>query len=225
MADILMTGADGVIGTILRHPLDMAIKPFKGDARKYDSVLQQAEGCRAIVHLAWNTESDNHQSDYADPENLAMAQNVLGAAAARKIKRVIFASSIHADMPVHEPGGLRSPYRTPEPDSPYGANKVAVEALSRVYARRKGLEVVCIRFGWVSPNINDKPDPTGPYPLGEGWLSHRDCITLVARCINAPQVPDNYAIVYGVSWRAGGVHDLGNPFDWVPSDKYTAEAG
>jgi hypothetical protein len=159
-------------------------------------------------------------SGVIDPGNHEMTQNVLRAAAELGVKRVVLASSIHADMPVREPGGLRSPYRLPEPDSPYGASKVAGEALGRYYAAHRRLEVICVRFGWVSPNPTERPSPHRPWAAGEAWLSHRDCVSLIAACLGVPSLPGRYAIVHGVSDRRGGVHDLANPLSWQPHDRY-----
>lgn len=232
--EVLLTGSSGIIGSVLRQGLAYDVRPFDlesgNNAGNYTQVLQCASGCTAIIHLAWDTELDNaqtpsaaYQLHQANTRNIAMAQNVLMAAAEAEIPRVVLASSIHADMPRREPGGARSPMsRRPEPDSVYGAGKVALESLG-ASAAREGLEVACIRFGWVSKEVKDRPPIDGPYPAGEGWLSHRDCVGLVNATLAVPEIPDDYVIVYGVSQRKPrGAHDLSNPFGWRPQDSYVA---
>jgi NAD+ dependent glucose-6-phosphate dehydrogenase len=219
-APILITGTKGKIGSVLVKTLGREIRAFdlpEFDVRSYEQLKEQMAGCNAVIHLAWDTKTDNWDTGYTDPAHYGMIQNVLKAAEATGTKRVILASSIHADMPKIEPGGERSPYRLPEPDSPYGASKVAGEILGRYFAARKGLEVICIRFGWVDSGI----DASVAWPIGEGWIRHDDCLALINACLDTPTFEDNYAIVYGLSRREGGVHDLRNPFGWEPKYSYS----
>lgn len=224
--EVLITGSSGIIGSVLRQGLPYTYRQFdrpEHDARNYEQVIAGLLGCAAVVHLAWNTTDDHFRSDYTDPANYAMAQNVYHAAIHAGVPRVIIASSIHADMPrspIAE--NSRSPYQLPEPDSPYGATKAGIEALGRYFAQEFEQEVICIRFGWVSNNPNDHPSPTKPYPPTEGWLSHADCIDLVTHCIAATELPSNYQILWGLSRReTGGIHDLNNEF-WQPQATYNA---
>ena len=225
MSEILITGSNGIIGSVLKST-NYEIRPFdlpEYDCRNYHQLKDQMKGCLAVVHLAWNTQDDNFRSGHTDPDNYAMAQNVYEAAYATGVKRVIMASSIHADMPIPQqtqPPKLRSAYELPNPDSPYGASKVAIETLGRYFAISKALEVVCVRFGWVSQDAHERPSTTKPYPIGEGWISHRDCQDLVTAAIEAPIIPDNYQIIWGLSQRdKGGWHNLTNPI-WQPKDRY-----
>ncbi|HEV2403386.1 MAG TPA: NAD(P)-dependent oxidoreductase [Candidatus Saccharimonadales bacterium] len=225
MSEILITGSSGVIGTVLCEGLQHHIRDFdlpEYDARAYDQLRERMSGCRAVVHLAWNNSEDHYRSARTDPDNYQMAQNIFQAALETGVHRVIVASSIHADMPSTYPKIPRSPYSLPEPDSPYGAAKVAIEALGRYYTQHKALGVIAVRFGWVSPNEADRPDQTKPYPLGEGWLSHGDCVDLVNSCPELPNIPNNYHILWGLSRReTSEVHDLNSQI-WAPNDIYSA---
>ena len=110
------------------------------------------------------------------------------------------------------------PYDLPTPDSPYGANKCMIEALGRYYAHAKDLEVICIRFGGV--NRDDQP-PASPPSERQVWFSQQDCASLIASCLQAENIPNGFAIVYGISANDGLVQDLSNPFGWEPNDGST----
>lgn len=171
-----------------------------------------------FVHLAWDFESDGWLAENLNPNNTKISFNVYQAAVDAGVKRVIVASSVHADKFTGrdvQTNGLMQPYDLPTPDSPYGAGKCFLEALGRYYASAKRLEVVCIRLGGV--NRDDQP-PKAPYSERQVWLSQKDCASLVQACIEAPSIPDGFAIVYGVSNNKDTLHDTTNPFGWQPSE-------
>jgi len=226
--EIVITGSEGVIGTVLKKgladkyditPLDLP----KTDVRDYNTLLQAFPGHFAVIHLAWDTKTDNFTSERLNPDNMRMYENVYRACVQTGVRRAILASSVHADM-FHKPrgGDLVGPHQLSHPDSPYGVNKVAMEKLGEWYAKNKGLEVVCIRFGGVGPN--NKPakvtDPNNLFQVAERnvWLSHRDCISLIQKCLEVETIPDNFAIIYGISNNSRRIHDLSNPVGWIPQD-------
>jgi NAD+ dependent glucose-6-phosphate dehydrogenase len=218
---ILVTGSGGTIGGALKARLPHETTDFdlpEHDAEKYDHVFRKAQGHDTLIHLAWDFESDGWLAENLNPDNAQISFNIYHAAINAGIKRVIMASSVHADK-FHDRDvardGLLQPYSLPLPDSPYGAGKCMMEALGRYFADAKGLEVICIRFGGV--NKADAP-PESPYSERQVWLSQRDCAELVQRCVEAETVPGNFAIVYGVSDNEDRLHDLTNPFGWVPID-------
>jgi nucleoside-diphosphate-sugar epimerase len=211
--NILITGSSGVIGTVLRENLKHDITHFDlpdFDARDYDLLLERVRGHDAIVHLAWDTKTDNWRSEPLKTFNIYKAALEAG------VQRVVMASSVHADKFIgRTDGSLLKPYDLPTPDSPYGAGKVMMEALGRYYADAKGLGVVCVRFGGVNPR--DIP-PEAPQSEHQVWLSHNDCTRLVAACLEASSIPNNFEIVYGVSDNSDRIHDISNSLGWVPQD-------
>lgn len=214
---ILITGSGGRIGTILKGRLPHEIAEYnrpKFDASNYAQLVEQLKGCAQVLHLAWNTKTDNYVSDFHDSNNTQLAFNVYRASVEAGVKRVIVASSVHAHMPLDPHNGISlDPSAPPFPDSPYGAGKVFVEALGRYYATRKKLEVICLRFGsvgWGKPNLAD--------PEHHLWLSDRDCIQLVKLCVEVEEIPNSYAIINAVSNNKGLMHDLSNPVSWRPLD-------
>ncbi|MDA4135992.1 MAG: NAD(P)-dependent oxidoreductase [Thaumarchaeota archaeon] len=218
-AKIAITGANGTIGTVMRKALtDYDIVPLdlpQVDVRDYNVVLQAIKGCRAVIHLAWNVKDDNWETGRISPDNDVMTFNVYEACFRGGVPRAIMASSVHADNFMKWNGkALMNTTTVPIPTSPYGANKVFMEALGRFYAQ-VGLEVVCIRFGSVSKE--DVPGTKG-WDWRKVWLSHRDLASMVRRCLEVEKIPNNYAVFYAVSNNALRVHDWDNPLNWAPVD-------
>lgn len=220
MAKVLITGSGGVIGRILSDKLPHDTTNFDlpdHDVSDLIYLREKMRGHEVVVHLAWDKSQDDWLSENFDPHNMLKNFNVYEAAVQAGVKRVIVASSVHADKFAGNPTGsaLLRPYDLPTPDSPYGAGKCMIEALGRYYADAKGLEVICIRFGGV--NSIDEP-PTSPISERQVWFSQRDMVGLLTACVEAPTVPNNYVIAYGVSGNEGRLHDYTNPFGWVPND-------
>ncbi|HLB66169.1 MAG TPA: NAD(P)-dependent oxidoreductase [Candidatus Saccharimonadales bacterium] len=219
MKKVLITGSNGVIGSVLRKGLEQSISPYdlpEFDARNYAQLATSAKDHDAIIHLAWETKTDNWRSGELNPENILMAFNVYKSAIACGVRRVIMASSVHADTYMdYKSETLVDPYALPTPDSPYGAGKCMVEALGRYYARYKDLEVICIRFGGVN---SDDDSRSSLNSTDYTWLSHRDCSDLINACLEAHNVLNSFAIIYGVSNHPKRIHDYTNPFGWQPKD-------
>ncbi len=219
MAKVLITGSGGVIGGVLKAGLphettDFDLPDF--NILDFNGLVEAMRGHDVVVHLAWSKKHDDWLAENLDPDNIQGIFNVYEAAQQAGVKRVIMASSVHADDFVgNNVTPPLKPYSLPTPDSPYGANKCMLEALGRYYAHAKELEVICVRFGGVN---KDNTPPEVPYSERQVWFSHRDCVELINASINAPAVPNRYAIVYGMSNNKDLVHDLSNPFDWQPQD-------
>lgn len=221
---VTITGSRGTIGTVLKKGLNSAYEIVEAslpevDVRDFDSLLKTFEGSTAVIHLAWNSEKENHKNNQIDPDSAKMFLNVYRGALEVGIKRVIMASSVHADTFIGWKGpGLITPDKIPEPDSLYGADKIFMEAAGRFFAFQ-GLEVVCIRFG----GVNSKNSPAGPgYPAEEraAWLSHSDLTSLIKAILEVPKVP-KFALMYAVSNNSGRIHDISNPFGWEPKSTAT----
>ena len=122
--------------------------------------LVAAERPEAIIHLAALV---SVQESIADPElnfllNVHATQQVAEAARRHGVARVVFASSAAiygdtADLPVREPAEKR-------PISPYGAAKLASEALLLGHGASYGFRVRCQRYFNV---FGPRQDPASPY--------------------------------------------------------------
>jgi uronate dehydrogenase len=221
---IIITGSEGSLGTILKNGLKN-LSPLCVDTapdadinldliKDYSDFLKVVDAGSIIVHLAWDMAED-FPDEHISPGNKSMAENVYKAAASRGSRRVIMASSVHAnDYSRVKAGNYISPWSECFPDSPYGASKVYIEHLGRYYAKKYGLEVVCLRLGGVN-NANEiryKEDPLYDIVL----LYKEDFVDLVRAAIDANEIPDKFSIIYGVSNVPGRVHDNINPFKWTP---------
>lgn len=224
---VLLTGAAGQIGTLLRTGLPAAgftlrstdLVPLErlgpaeetvtADLTDLAAVLELAQGVDAVVHLgglAGEAAYDDIRS-----ANIDGTYHVLEAARRAGVTRVVLASSNHAvgftprgEAPL--PVGTR-----PRPDTFYGVSKVAKEALGSLYVDRYGLDVVCLRIG------TQIARPASTRHLAT-WLSEGDAVRLVVASLTAPA--PGFAVVYGISANTRGWWDLapGHALGYHPTD-------
>lgn len=223
---IIITGSQGRIGSILKaglafydlYFLDLkerdGTRSFKVDiAKQWNRLVAIFKGKDIIIHLAWNFFED-FPKETIDSKNKTMAENIYRAAVESGIKRVIVASSVHANDYSQNKNKNNYDIGYPLPDSPYGASKVYIESLGQYYAKCHGLEVICIRFGGV--NSKDTPifeeDPNYDKVL----LYKDDCIDLIKSCVEINKVPGNFQILTAISKNKGRVHILKNFLNWQP---------
>jgi nucleoside-diphosphate-sugar epimerase len=242
---VAVTGADGGIGRVLNRGLSDRfdgrwLSRDDADVSHIDAVERAIRGAEAVVHLAAAAEI---QSDWDEvlPANVVGAYNVFEAAHRVGVRRVVFASSNHAvGMYMHDGERFADPANPVEvaadapvrPDSLYGASKAWGEAIGRFYAEQRGLEVVCLRIGWVtdddgppsSTELREEPPDVRPRAPGM-WLSHRDLVSLVEASLTADV---RFAIVHGVSDNVGrwlSLDDGRRLLGWRPRDGVGREGG
>lgn len=133
---------------------------FKSDIREIDILKKAAEGCDVIFHLAAVVAV---QQTVSDPIESAMVNdigtiNVLEAARAKNVRRVVLASScaVYGD----DPRLPKKESMTPKPASPYAVHKLSAEHYGRIYQDLFGLETVSLRFFNV---YGPRQDPSSPY--------------------------------------------------------------
>ena len=226
---VLVTGAAGLIGTVLRGGLPergFAVRsldvvpvtdPRPGeehvtaDVTDLDAMVEATEGASAVVHLAGiASESTWPAINHANIDGTYCA---LEAARRAGVRRVVLASSNHATGYTPRPGGglLREVDAPPRPDTYYGVSKVAMEALGSLYVDRYGLDVVCLRIG------SAFPEPTTTRQLST-WLSPADTVSLVDAALTAPS--PGFSVVWGVSANTRNWWDLsaGRALGYQPAD-------
>jgi uronate dehydrogenase len=205
MKKLVLTGAAGALGSKLRAPLaamcdtfvssdivhdltDMAanetyVMADVSDLAAMESLLQDAD---MVIHFG--AIADEAPFDAILQANIIGAYNVWEAAYRNGVKRVVYASSVHA-VGMHlktDTIGLDAPHR---PDTYYGLAKCFAEDLASLYWDKKGVESVCMRIFSAAP-------PTNARAIGT-WLSTDDLIHLVERSISSPVV--GFTTVYGIS--------------------------
>lgn len=205
MKKLVLTGAAGRLGSYLREPLSKLADELvssdiaedigtlypgeryqRADLARFDEIDALLEGADMVVHFGAIGDEAPFE-DILGP-NIVGAYNVWEAAYRHKLRRVVYASSIHAVgmHPKQDRIGTDAPHR---PDTFYGLAKCFAEDLGRLYWDKRGLESVHLR-------ILSCAQVTNPRALGS-WLSYDDLIQLVTRAIDTPTT--GCSIVYGVS--------------------------
>ncbi len=168
IVDALITGGYGVVvldnlSSGYKENLSNVWKKItfvEGDVRDAETCLKAAEGCDGIFHeaaLVSVPDSINRPRDNHDI-NITGTLNVLEAARANGVKRVVFASSaaIYGDNPELP----KCETMLPEPKSPYAMAKLTGEYYLKVYAECFGLETVALRYFNV---FGPRQDPSSMY--------------------------------------------------------------
>jgi uronate dehydrogenase len=241
---VLITGARGLVGQVLRKALaddyevagvDARRRGRDGLSRADTTRLRHAEravdGADVVIDLAsahWR-----QPWDVVRENNIPAVWNTLEAARRRGVRRVVYASSNHvtglyerdepyARIVAGDYDGL-NPATVPRittamvvrPDTPYGVGKVLGEAAARYYAEEYGLSVLCLRIGTL--NRANRPSAARHFAT---LITHADMACLARCCIDAP--PDlTFGVFYGVSantWRIWDVDDARHAIGYEPRD-------
>lgn len=205
MRKLVLTGATGRLGSHLRAPLSGLCDTFVSsdrtpppetllpnetyveadlaDLHSIEALLKDAD---MVVHFG--AIGDEAPFEELLGPNFIGAYNIWEAAYRNGVRRVVYASSIHA-VGMHKKTdfiGIDAPHR---PDTFYGLAKCFAEDLASLYWDKRGVEAVCLR-------ILSCAQVTNPRAVGS-WLSYDDLIRLVRRAIDTPIT--GFSVVYGVS--------------------------
>ncbi len=215
MKTVLITGAGGSVGSLLRAELNgkynlrlSDIRPIKklapretfapGDIGRLSDMLRVTKGVDAVIHLGGFAVEGPW--DVILRSNIVGCYNLFEAARRNGVKRILFATSNHA-AGFHRRDQKIDHRVYPKPDSRYGVSKVFGEQLGSLYADKYGLEVFCIRIG------NAAPMPADKRRLSI-WVSPRDLAQLMQIGIDHPDI--RFEIVYGVSGNRRSWYDNSN---------------
>jgi uronate dehydrogenase len=218
---LLLTGAAGTLGRVLRAPLGglcarlrLSDRRALGDAQAHEEdrpcdladragMTALLEGVDAVVHLGGV--SVENPFEQIEPANITGIFHLYEAARLAGTRRIVFASSNHVTGG-YEQGLHLSPQDAPRPDGYYGVSKLFGEGMARLYWDRYGIESVCLRIGTATET---PPDRRGL----STWLSHGDLARLVTASLQAPGV--GFLVTYGISanparwWSDEGWERLG----------------
>ena len=226
---ILITGINGLIGTILRKALqesddiygldrdgpfsDRALSADISDYGQLAEVVKQCRPLAAIIHLAGNP-SVKASWEFVLNANIIGTRNIFEFAREFEVPRVVFASSNHVTGAYQGFEPNLNTFTQPElpkispldpirPDSDYGVSKAFGEAVARYYSDRWGIKAICLRIGAVL----EDDDPTVQSQNRKIWLSQRDLVQLVEKSLSTNVM---FGIYYGVSNNPGAFWDISN---------------
>lgn len=202
---IVLTGAAGRCGTILRPALAAMCETLvcsdivdgigglapnesyvKADLADYAAISGLMDGAEMVCHFGAIVDEGPFE-ELLGP-NFIGSYNVWESAQKAGVRRIIYASSIHAVgmHPRQSHIGIDAEHR---PDTFYGLAKCFTEDLGRMYWEKRGLESVHLRILSCAPVKNARA-------LGT-WLSDGDLVHLVERAIDTPTT--GFTVIYGVS--------------------------
>jgi nucleoside-diphosphate-sugar epimerase len=226
---LLITGINGLIGTVLRKALqgvhelygldregEFSEQVLSADISNYQQtaqVVKQFSPLDAVIHLAGNPKVDASWESILNA-NIIGTRNIFEAAREFQVPRVVYASSNHVTGAYHgfepdlykytQPGPpMISPQDPIRPDSDYGLSKAFGEAVARYYFDRWGIKAICLRIGAVMK----EDDPTQQSQNRRIWLSHRDLVQLVEKSLASDVT---FGIYYGISNNKDAFWDISN---------------
>ncbi len=212
MKKVLLTGAAGIVGSLLRPllrkqyqslvltdlvPIDDVETSetfFQGDIADAEFVSKVARGVDGVIHLAGCVGPD-FTFDEVLTANIIGTHNVFAACRQHQIQRVVFASSHHA-VGFYRRDQLIDESAPPRPDSQYGLSKAFGESVAAYYSDKFAIDVLVIRIGFSDREVIDERRL-------HTWISPRDLMQLVDIGLTKDNL--GFEIVYGVS-------DNPNPF-------------
>ena len=178
---VLVTGGSGFIGSnIVRRLLELeheavvlddlssgfaenlvpGVPFFEADVRDAGAVAAALEDCDVVLHLAASVGNARSIDDPVKDSqiNVIGTLNVLESARRQGLRRIVFSSSAGIfgelkTLPIDED-------HPQDPDSPYGASKLAAEKMCLVYNKLYGMHNVCLRYFNVY-GVNQRYDAYG----------------------------------------------------------------
>ena len=199
--DVLVTGASGHVGAALLHELlnaghrvralvrsdtrslrGLDVEPLRGDVTDAESLARACKGAEVVLHAAARIALQSKTDPETERTNVEGTRNVLHAARAAGIRRVVHFSSAHAAA-----AGA----------SQYERTKASAEVeVQRAVA--KGMDVVVLRPCAVIGPHDHKPSPMGRVLMliatrrlpatvrgGQSWVDVRDVARSAVRAMSA----------------------------------------
>ncbi|MEL7093591.1 MAG: NAD(P)-dependent oxidoreductase [Pseudomonadota bacterium] len=203
---IVLTGACGSLGMQIRQTLasradtllsvDIADAPadllpnetfVQADVSNLDETLPLMEGADMAVHFA--SIADERPFEELLGPNYLSCYNVWEAGHRAGVRRIIYASSIHAVGMVENAAGA-GPEAEHAPDTFYGLAKCFAEDLGKLYWTKRGMESVHLRIA----SCTETPQNARALRT---WLSFDDLRHLVDCAVKATTT--GFTVIYGFS--------------------------
>ena len=206
MKKVLLTGAAGIVGTLVRPLLreryesivltdirsidDMeANETFvQGDVSDAEFVEQITRDVDGVVHLAGCVGPD-FTFEQVLTANIVGTHNVFAACRKNGVSRVVYASSHHA-VGFYRRDDLIDETAQPRPDSQYGLSKAFGESVAAYYSDKFAIDVLVIRIGFAGKHVIDERRL-------HTWISPRDLMQLIDIGLTSSNL--GFQIVFGVS--------------------------
>jgi len=183
---------------------DYGLKTRKYDLGNISKLKQAFKGIDVVVHLAAQSNPDASFEEILEP-NIVGAYNVFEAARLAKVKRIVFASSVHAIRGYGIGEKVKHNY-IPKPTYYYGASKVWGESLCYIYSTKFNMSCLAIRIGAYTSD-DKKKTVCFTRDNFDYVVSQRDMTQLIHKCIIAPPKV-KYGILAGISNNHNKYMDL-----------------
>ena len=201
---IVLTGASGRLGSYLREPLSKITKKLvstdKDDIGKtlHNEVFKKLniKNFKEVNKILKKTDLIIHFGAYSNEgpfleildSNILGTYNIWKSAKKNKIKRIIFASSIHS-VGMYRANETINHKVMHKPDTFYGLSKCFGENLAQMYWDKCGIECLTIRILSCAKVTSKRSLST--------WLSYDDLIRIVIQSTKIKKL--GFEIIYGVS--------------------------
>jgi dTDP-4-dehydrorhamnose reductase len=213
---VVITGAAGSVGHTVAAALGeghrLTLIDKRGDPDRevvrvnlcdFAAVLDALPEADTVVHLGANPNEAEWQDILTN--NIIATYNVFEVARRKGVKRLVFPSTvmIYDGFRGRAEDEILTPEQHAWPMTYYAVSKRFGEDLGKMYARKHGISVVCIRLGWF-PHV---PIPVEAVRRERTMvLGVNDCRRLFTRAVEAPDV--EFGVVNGFSLEGATRYDL-----------------
>lgn len=230
---ILVTGSAGIIGRRVCAALaerGHTVRGFDrqrnrdladhvvGDIAKPKAVFKAMRGCDSVVHLAAEPNDADFLKALLKP-NVVGLYNVFNSAQRRRVRRLVFASTMQTIWGVEN---VAKPIGTDvtHPINHYALTKAWAEQMGEMYARKFDMSIIGSRIGWVVR------DPEGAKKLADYqcqhiYLSPGDTARFFVAAVEAEHT--GYTTLYATSAEGVPRYDLASAertIGYVPQDRW-----
>ncbi len=217
MSNILITGSSGAVARAICPDLiagGHALRGFDrvatpniqdmivGNIEDRGVVAQAMQGMNAVIHLA--AEPNDADFPLLVGPNVIGLFNVMDAARAANIKRIVLASSIQV-LSHRSRANAPASVHDASPGNHYALTKLWAEKMGEMYARHYGLSVLVVRIAWLVRNQTEAMAMLRN-PRPHLYLSARDAGRFFVRAVEAEGI--DFAVVYAGSRGAELAFDM-----------------